>query len=258
MSVSIPISSVVTTLTIIEFMADAEGPLGVSEIARSLDTAKPRVFRHLRTLFDQGYVAQDPNSEKYYLTVKLFHIGQAIADQTDFLAEARRIMPMLRDRANLTVTIGQFEEDGVRVLDILKHRSEFEISTRPGAFFDFHCSAQGKVALAFGPARLWAKVEEGPLRAWTSKTNTSVERLRKEVNLVKQKGWAVASEEVLSGVNALAAPIFGSTGTLEGTITILGSVQHLPARPDAGLVAAVVDAAAKVSGRLGYQEAIAV
>ncbi|MFT5134507.1 MAG: DNA-binding IclR family transcriptional regulator [Gammaproteobacteria bacterium] len=252
------IHSVVTSLMIIEFMANADGPLGVSELAKSLETAKPRVHRHLRTLLNQGYVAQDPDNDKYYLTVKLFHIGQAIADQTGFLAEARRVMPALRDSVNLTVTIGQFEEEGIRILDILKHRSEFEISTRPGAFFDFHCSAQGKVALAFGPAHLWAKVEKGPLKAWTKKTNTDIEDLRKEVKLVRQRGWAVSPEEVLSGINALAAPIFGSAGTLMGTITILGSVQHLQRKPEAAQVAALVDAAAEVSARLGYREAIAV
>ncbi len=255
---STPIHSVVTSVTIIEFMAYADGPLGVSEIARALDTARPRIYRHLRTLLERGFVAQDPNTEKYYLTLKLFHIGQAIADQTDFLAEARRVMPALRDKVNLTVTIGQFEEAGVRVLDILKHRSEFEISARPGALFDFHCSAQGKVSLAFGPAQLWRALEDRSLKAWTKKTNTDIDRLRKEVKQVKQRGWAVAPEEVLRGINALAAPIFGSAGTLAGTITILGSVQHLQARPDPALVSAVVEAAAVVSVRLGYQEAVAV
>lgn len=258
MSESNPIHSVVTTLKIIEHMAYAAGPMGVSEIAKDLNTTKPRVFRHLRTLLDQAYVAQDPHTEKYYLTVKLFHIGQAIADQTDFLAEARRVMPLLRDRVNLTVTVGQFEENGVRVLDILKHRSEFEISARPGAFFDFHCSAQGKITLAFGPPRLWEKVKNHPLKSWTEKTNTDVDTLKREVSQIKQQGWAMAPEQVLSGINALAAPVFDQTGALTGTITILGSIQFLPAEPEAHLITAVMDAAAEVSGRLGYKEAMAV
>lgn len=253
-----PIHSVVTTLSIIELMAYAQGPMGVSEIAKSLVSTKPRIYRHLRTLLDNGYVGQDPETEKYYLSVKLFHIGQAIADQTDFLSEARRVMQSLRDQVNLSVTIGQFEENGVRVLDILKHRSEFEISARPGAFFDYHCSAQGKLALAFGPAHIWAKLEASPLKAWTKKTITDMNTLRREVKLVRRRGWALAPEEVLSGINALSAPIFGSSGSLVGSITILGSVQHLQRKPDAGQIAAVVNAAREVSSRLGFQEAIAV
>ncbi len=254
MSTSTPIHSVVSTLKLIEFMAYANGPMGVSEIAKALDTAKPQIFRHLRTLLNQGYVAQNSENEKYYLTVKLFHLGQAVADQTDFLAEARRVMPALRDKVNLTVTVGQIEEDGVRVLDILKHRSEFEISARPGAFFDFHCSAQGKIALAFGPSSLWEKVGNGPLKAWTEKTNTNIDDLKTEVALVKQRGWAVAPGEVLSGINTLAAPIFAFDGALVGSMTLLGSVQHLQNEPDTTYIAALVNAAETVSTRLGYEK----
>ena len=256
MSTSTPIHSVVNTLKLIEFMACANGPMGVSEIAKTLDTAKPQIFRHLRTLLGRGYVAQDPENEKYYLTVKLFHLGQAVADQTDFLAEARRVMPVLRDKVNLTVTVGQVEEDGVRVLDILKHRSAFEISARPGAFFDFHCSAQGKIALAFGPSYLWERVvEKAPLKAWTKKTNTDIDKLKQEVALVKQRGWAVAPEEVLSGINTLAAPVFTCGGTLVGAIALLGSIQHLQQEPDAEFVTVLVDAAKTVSARLGAPRA---
>lgn len=258
MAESTPIYSVITTLKIIEYLAHASGPMGVSEIANALDTTKPRVFRHLRTLLDQDYVSQDPNTDKYHLTVKLFHIGQAIADQTDFLAEVRRVMPILRDQVNLTVTVGQYEEEGVRVLDILKHRSEFEISARPGAFFDFHCSAQGKIALAFGPVRLWDKVKQSALKSWTAKTNTDLDALAREINHIKQQGWAMAPEQVLSGINAVSAPIFDNTNALVGTITILGSIQFLPMKPEPRQIKAIMAAAEEVSSRLGYREALAV
>ncbi len=258
MAESTPVYSVITTLKIIEYLASVSGPMGVSEIANALDTTKPRVFRHLRTLLDQDYVSQDANTDKYQLTVKLFHIGQAIADQTDFLAEVRRVMPMLRAQVNLTVTVGQYEEEGVRVLDILKHRSEFEISARPGAFFDFHCSAQGKIALAFGPTRLWDKVKQSTLKSWTVKTNTDLKALLHEIKQIKKQGWAMAPEQVLSGINAVSVPVFDSTGSLVGMMTILGSIQFLPVKPEPVQIKAIMGAAAEVSSRLGYREVIAV
>ena len=58
MSENKTIQSVVTTLNVIEIMAEARAPLGVSELARKIGITKPRIFRHLRTLLDQGYVDQ--------------------------------------------------------------------------------------------------------------------------------------------------------------------------------------------------------
>ena len=257
MSRTQPINAVVTTLDIIEHMAEARGPVGVSELAVAVGMPKPRIYRHLRTLVSRGYVTQQAESDKYGLTLRLSHIGRAIAEQTEFQVEAQSVMRALRARAGQSVAIGQIEDAGVRVVDILAHRSAVEISSRPGTLLDFHCTAQGKIALAFGPPSLWQGLRRAPLRRWTDATITDLDRLRIETERVRKRGWAVAPGEILSGINALAAPIFDGGGALAGTIGILGSVQHLAPRPAPKLVAAVLDAAADLSRRLGFRQAAA-
>jgi IclR family KDG regulon transcriptional repressor len=217
------IEAVVTTLNIIEHMAQARGPVGVSELALAIAIPKPRIYRHLRTLLSRGYVAQEPDSEKYGLTMRLSHIGRAIADQTGIQVEMRNVMPVLRARVHQSVVVGQIEDEGVRVLDIL-------------------------------PPTLWKQVQRRPLRQWTDASLTDIDRLKAEVERVRKRGWAVAPGEVLSGINALAAPVFDAGGVLVATIGILGSIQHLAPRPNATLIAAVLDAAADFSRRLGYRE----
>jgi DNA-binding IclR family transcriptional regulator len=155
------------------------------------------------------------------------------------------------------VAVGQVEPRGVRVVNILRHPSVVEISSRPGALLDFHSTAQGKVALAFGPRGLRERAGRTRLRKWTEATITSRERLRAEIGRVRKRGWAVAPGEFLSGINALAAPVFDAGGALVGTIGILGSIQHLAPRPAPELVAAVLDAAAELSRRLGHRQAAA-
>lgn len=248
-----PISAVVTTLSIIEAMVDHGEPIGVSELAKIVGVNKPRTYRHLRTLVQRQYVLQDTDTDDYFLTQKLFHLGQSIAAGISLIREARRIMPELRQQTGQTVSIGQVEGDGVRILDILKHRSEIEITTPPGTLFDFHSSAQGKVALAFGPAHLLDEVVQKKLERRTRHTNTDPKSLEAEVAAVAKNGWAVAPEEALMGINALAAPIFDAAGELAGTITIVGSIQYLPAKPDLAVIASVRSAAANISARLGYR-----
>ena len=110
MSGSKVIQSVVTTLSVIEIMAEARAPMGVSELARKIGITKPRIFRHLRTLLDRGYVEQDPITEKYQLTLKIFHLGQLVFENIDFLHEARRVLPNLVANIKQTITIGQVED----------------------------------------------------------------------------------------------------------------------------------------------------
>ena len=252
MSESKAIQSVVTTLTVIEIMAEARAPWGVSELARKIGITKPRIFRHLRTLLDKGYVDQDPITEKYQLTLKIFHLGQLIFDNIDFLYEARRVLPNLVASIKQTITIGQVEDSGVRIMDILKYRSDIEITTPPGSLLGFHSSAQGKLALAFGPDVLWEQVSHGHLPQITSKTITDLESLRYEIEKIRRRGWSEAPEQSLMGVNAFAAPVLDKDGRLAGIITAVGSATFLRPQDDEGLREALLSKASEISKRLGY------
>lgn len=239
---------------LIEEMAASGEAHRVTDLAQTLALPKARVFRYLRTLASLGYVQQDAATERYRLTLKLFHLGQAVADSTKLLTEARPIMLRLRDRTSLTVTLSRIEDDGMRVLDIVRFASPVEIVTRPGALLDFHCSAQGKVALAFGPERLRLMVRRRRLKAWTHKTNIDPAVLAAEIELVRERGWAVAPEEVLPGVNALSAPVFGQGGMLEATLTIAGSLQLIAPAPSQSQIDIVIEAAQALSRNLGFTE----
>ncbi|MCC5867273.1 MAG: IclR family transcriptional regulator [Gammaproteobacteria bacterium] len=247
-----PIDAVLTTLSIIEQLADADGPLGVSEIASAIGSTKPRVYRHLRTLLERRYVMQDPASDKYQLSLRLFHLSQSIPEKTSFVREARTVLPALRDMIQQTVAIGVIEEDGIRVVEILRHRSAIQITTPPGTLFAFHSSAQGKVALAFGAVPGSSAVDHKATGSAGRRPLPSAAQLRKELAQIQAQGWAVAPETVLLGVNALAAPVFDAGGKVCGTIAVVGSVQYVSPQPDGALVSALTTAAGEISHRLGY------
>lgn len=239
---------------LMEAMAEIGEPVALTELARRLGMPKPRAFRFLKTLLTMGYVLQDPETDRYRLSLKLFHLGQAVADRTVLLTEARPLMVQLRDQTQQTVTLSLVEAQGMRILDMVRAASPVQIVTRPGSLLDFHSSAQGKLALAFGDPALWEIVHSEPLRAWTPRTNTDLAQLKKEVELVRERGWADAPEETLPGVNALSAPIFDLTRQMIATVTIAGPVTTLTTPPALQLTEAVRAAARSISTNLGFTE----
>ncbi|MEJ8570076.1 IclR family transcriptional regulator [Microbaculum marinum] len=248
------IQSLKHAFDVIEEMAAIGEPVGVTELAKALGIPKTRTFRYLRTLKTLGYVSQDDSTEKYRLTLRLFHLGQAVADSTRLLTEARAAMVQLRKETGQTATLSVIESGGVRVLDIVRAQSPVQIVTRPGALLEFHSSAQGRVALAFGAPGLWKTVRGRQLSKWTPHTNTDLGVLEAEVAKARERGWATAPEQVLVGVNALAAPIFDASRELIATITVAGSLQHVPAEPPEHLRASVLQAARRISENLGCTE----
>lgn len=228
--------------------------MGLSDLSRQLGMPRARTHRFLRTLVTMRYVTQDPETERYRLTLKLYHLGQAVADRTGLTTEARPVMIRLRNDFQATVTLSMVEETGMRVLDIVRADSPVQIVTRPGSVLDFHSSAQGKVALAFGPASLRRGLGNGPLKQWTAHTNVDIDKLDAEIELVRQRGWTDAPDQTLAGVNAISAPVFDMNNEMIATISIAGPTQTIGSPPHADLIEQIIRAAKAVSINLGCTE----
>lgn len=246
--------SAIAAFQIIEEMAPMNEDVRITDLAKRLGMPRAKVYRYLQTLCNIGYVRQDPVTERYRLTLKLFHVGQAIADGTQLTSTARPVMVQLRDKVNLTCTLSIPEETGMRVVDIVRVDSPVQIVTKPGALLSFHASAQGKIALAFGDPALLARQLAAKLAPLANGKASDPARLEAETERARQTGWAVAPEETLSGLNAISAPIFDLENKFIATITIAGSVQDILPEPSAALSVAVTQAARAISQDLGCTE----
>lgn len=249
------VQSLVVGMRVLEALAKSGEPRGITDLARTLGTTKWVIFRHLQTLRSEGFAVQDPDTEKYELGPRLYALKDALHDRFPWSHKARDEMIRLRQAIGYTVSVASPLEDwsGVTVIDVLGGTQDVRFTLKIGAIFQFHCSAHGKLALAFGDSDLLERTIAQGLTARTPKTIVSPDALRQEVQGVRKRGWAMAPEEADLGMNALTAPIFSSQGRLEGSIGVFGSMEQIGANPPASFVRAVVQSARRISQRLGSQ-----
>jgi DNA-binding IclR family transcriptional regulator len=246
------VQAVVLTLRILELLAQEGRPVGVTALAKALGTTKSRIHRHLRTLAQEGYILQSPDTERYQVGARLAALGRMAGDTFDLASVAAPTMRQLRDTLGHFCVVSQVEPDGVRVLATLPGKSAVEIGVKRGSLLQFHGTAQGKIALAFGDEELRSHVFRSRLDLLTPHTVVSHAQLRREIEKVREQGWAVAPNESLIGVNALAAPVFGAGGVLVAAVSIVDSIQFLEAEPTREQIAAVTEAGERISAALGY------
>lgn len=246
--------STLAAFAILEEMAQHSEDCRGTDLATALQMPRTRVFRYLKTLVQMGYVRQDPATSRYRLTLKLFHLGQAIADGTQLTSVARPIMVALRDKVAQTVTLSIPEDAGMRVIDMLRVQAPVQIITRPGALVSLHASAQGKVALAWGDPKYRDRIEAALGDQSLALQGRDIAWLDAEIAQARDSGWAVAPEETLPGINAISAPIFDNSGAFIATITIVGSVLHIAPTPSEHMIASVLQAAREISADLGLLE----
>ncbi|MFI4933723.1 MAG: IclR family transcriptional regulator [Caulobacterales bacterium] len=247
------LESVDLILRLLELLAESRELRGVTEVARELGISKPRAHRHLRALVQRGYARQDSRTDGYEIGVKVLALGEAVRERFDLVGAIRPVMGPLREATGLAVTASTMVEGAVTVVEMLQGKTLIEFGIRPGARLDFHASAHGLIALAFGPSELLDEVLSAPLSAWTAHTITDPAAVRASVDEVRRQGWATAADAVQIGVNALAAPVFDHRGRWQGAIALVGASQFIPPTPSAQHVALVTQAAAAASRWLGWK-----
>lgn len=247
------IQSVVMALSILETIAANSEPMGITQLARIIGTTKTTIHRHVRTLVAQGYLRQDAESDRYKVGVRLYLLGQSVADSFDLVSVARPVMSKLRDQSRQAVTLSTVLPEGILIVELLRAPSAIEIGTKPGSRFEFHATAQGKLALAFGAGELWSALDRVELKRWTRHTITDIQRLHEEVERCRETGWAAAANETYVGVNALAAPIFDAQGRMVGCVALVGSVQFIREKPSKAQVTMVMSAGRDISALMGWR-----
>lgn len=241
------------SLRLLERLASSREPMGVSELAREFAASKATVYRHLQTLARHDFVHQEASTMRYAAGIKLFVLGERLRERFDVLAVAREDMARLREETGQPVTLSTLVENQVVVLEVLQGQAIVNFGTQPGTVLDLHASAHGKIALAFGPQNLIEHCLAKPLKAWTAHTICSPAALRRAVAQVRSRGWSTAANQVLQGVNGLAAPLFKHAGDYAGAVAIAGSIQYVPVSPPETQIQAVLRTAERISRKLGWK-----
>jgi DNA-binding IclR family transcriptional regulator len=113
-----------------------------------------------------------------------------------------------------------------------------------------HCSAPGKVLLAYGAAQL----PPGKLEPRTDKTVTSEAALRAELAAVRARGYAVTDEELEPGLIAVATPIRGYDGAVVAALSVSAPTNRMGKDSVATVAGYCAEEAAGLSAVLGYRQ----
>ena len=247
------IQSVAMTMRVIECLAAHGGEMGVTEIARALDIPKARIFRHLHTLRHLGYVTHNPATKKDRVGMRLHLLAKMVGENVELASAVRPALETLRDQTSQTAVFAPLVDGKPTILDFAQGTTIVQFTFRPGTAFNLNSAALGHIALAFGPEDLWDRVDVDTFERETPQTNTDPALLPARVQKARARGWTIVPEEAVTGVNAIAVPVFLHDGGFAGSLAIVGSVQHIPPQPPAELIGQVVAAGQQASRNLGWR-----
>lgn len=246
------VEAVKVAVRILDELALGQRAMGVTELADALGETKPRVHRHLSTLREMGLIEQDQATERYRLGWRVFQLGEAAGTQFDLRSRAEPFLLRMRDELKETAVLAVPINGRPMVIASMDNiYARICISVKPGNRPLPHCSALGRLTLAFSPPALQEELLNGALAAETPESMIDPAVIRQRLRLIRAKFFEVCDNEVMLGVNTVAVPIFRNGDALAGALSIIGSIQNIPNPPRRRQVELMQACAAELSAQLG-------
>lgn len=191
----------------------------LTEIARRTGLARPTARRLLLTLAELGYVRTDEGMLS--LTSRVLRLGMACASSLAPCDAALPHLQALADAGGESVQLGRLEGSDVVYLARVSVPRMVTSRVEVGTLFPAWRTALGKVLLAhLDPDRRAAALAEPSRSTLTSVPPPDVAGVEAEAATVRQRGWALADEELAPGLRAVAVPVPDRDGTVESALSV--------------------------------------
>jgi len=248
------VRAVERALQILGCFDDEHPERGISEIAQVAGLHKATAYRIVTTLVNYGYLEWVPDIQKYRLGLELSNLGYKVIRRMDLRREALPYMKKLVQEWDETCDLSIFDQGRVFYIEVLRGNHALTIAAAVGQRLPTHCTASGKLFLAYLPPEELDAILNQPLTAYTDSTITSLDELRKQLDVFRRQGYAVDYEEYELGICAVAAPIFNRSGTVIAAIGGPSPTSRMTPERITEIAEALKEAARAISRRMGYDQ----
>ncbi|MDF1552243.1 MAG: IclR family transcriptional regulator [Deferrisomatales bacterium] len=228
--------------------------LTTTEVSNLLNLHKATASRILLTLARHGFLQQIQKGKAFRLGPSVLRLATAIKQslKSELVQIAKPHLDELRDRLNETVGLEVISGDLTVLAYLAEGARPVRTTTSLGATVPVHAAAGAKAIFAYSPSAQWQGVFGRGVGRLTEHTITDPKVYSRQLEMVRERGFAVDVEEIDLGVTALAAPVFNHEGTAVAAVVVIGPADRVKADPASELVSGLKLAAEKVSHDLHY------
>ena len=253
MNTTTPAAPSLRLLELLETVSREARAYSLGDAVAATGWPKPSVHRMLGQLEEGGWLSREPGGRRYALTARLLGMAEnalATSSQQGVRhAVLRQLVADIGESCNLTALSGA----DVVYLDRVESAFPLRMELRPGTRVPLHCSASGKLFLAFLPGqRRHALLEGLPLQRYTAQTLVARETLDEELERIRRDGYAVDAEEYVQGLVCVAVPVRApGQGAVRCAVALQAPAARMPMERALQQLARLQEAAQALARTLG-------
>lgn len=244
------IQSLARGLKILDILGQAQAGASITELAEALGVDKASASRLVATLVNYGYAEKDQQTRRFHLGPQVVPLSRSVLARLSMREVAKPFLRELMERTGECAHLAVPAQGKVLYIDQVESPATLRVNAQVGTMNPLHCTALGKVLLAFGDLELPAT-----LASFTPHTLTDPDRLRKNLEQVCAQGYALDDEEFDLGVRCIAVPVFDFRGKPAGSIGISGPASRITSERLPELAVMVIEIGKALSERMSFTRA---
>ena len=202
------VQSVDRALDLLEALASSEGEVSITSLANRTSLHVSTVHRLLTTLLRRGYVRQNPDTSRYFAGAKLSTLAEAQSRFNELRHRARPVLRALTEQTRETANLVVLDDITAVYIDTVPSPQVVRLFTAIGNRVPLHATGGGKALLAWlSQDRRDALIDRLELRAHTIRTIDERPALRRALDEIRERGYAIDDEEYDEGVRCVAVPV---------------------------------------------------
>jgi len=246
------IQSVSRAILLLQHLADSSHDLGVSDLARLMNTTKTTVHRLLAVLRDAGLVAYSYESRRYRLGYRILHWASVSLRQTSFIQVCHPHMVRLRDLTGESVLL-HVRAGAARVcVHIVESRHELCFKPSVGEMLPLNRAGAGRILMAGLSLTEFEQIMRR-VRWDSAGPNAILDSMewRKEVERAARDGYSIAEHERVLGISGVNVPIRDVGGSVIAVLNVAGPSVRLDRSRLESFVEDLLSTASSISADLG-------
>jgi DNA-binding IclR family transcriptional regulator len=244
--------AVLRAVSILKAFTDETPEWGLTELAAEVGLNKTTAFRLLTALESEGMIARN-GRDGYMLGPEIAVLGGRVLRHNDLRNVVKPALIALVAETGETASLDILVGDEILIMDEVMGEHLMGSLSSLGTRHPAYATSTGKAILAYLPANQVAAILARPLTPITPQTITSSDLLNQQLAQIRERGYAIADQELEAGLIVVGAPLFNHDGQVVGAICLgAPNIRFTPERiPDIG--ALVQKTAADISAQLGYR-----
>jgi IclR family transcriptional regulator, pca regulon regulatory protein len=220
-------TSLARGLIVIQAFTQQSPQMTISQLSIKTGLSRAAVRRCLYTLTKLGFAGAEDGS-RYSLRPRMLTLSHTYTTSNTLSTAAQPILERMSAALRESFSVATLDGEDIVYIARTQVNRVMAVDLHIGSRLPAYCTSMGRVLLAYLPTdQLEQYLSKVVLTPHTTRTVTSVEKLRLALRNVRRNGYALVDQEYEVGLRSLAVPVHAASGRVVATVNLSGNAPRL-------------------------------